>query len=1132
MDSENRYSTELRYLLGKLRRRTIALQSVAGFVSFIAMGAWLFLALVVWTAVIDEPQLWKTTLVSRLAVVALFGTFVWLVVWPILRIPRLDALANEVEKRKDLRELLRAGFEFSQDGSAARRYSPALVKEVIHRAVNSIDGLQVRYLFLSRKDIALLPLAYGGLLVLLLIAIFNPSLFVNAGKRVSSPAAASAVEHHANIHVSPGNITVLAGSDVTVAGLDFGKSEDGVFVSFNLSEDFWKTEPTNLVPGADPGLTGGGGINRYEYSFNDLRHTVSYFFQAGDYKSTTCTITVVHKPTLTDLDVTLTPPAYTGEPAFTLKDYGGNVQALEGTGVSVKGRANNNIAAARVRFNNGKSREVEFSGQTVFFEFQALEDGFYSVILEDAIGHKTDDPLVYTIEVFQDHAPSLDVLEPGGDTTMPRTQRLALGFVASDDYGVQRASLHFRKSGETEFTRTNIPIGDQHNRKEIAVAWEWDLGDLRLFPGNYIEYYVQVSDNNVVTGPGVARSRMFQIVVPTMAELYDRVRDEEARRGDLFEEAIKESEDFRERLEKITREYIKTEKMEWSQKKEIDKALDRQKAVEGALDDIKQSLDETMRELSENQMTSQQIGEKLEEIRELLEEINSKELREYMEELKQSMEKMSPEDIKEALENINMNAREMLEKLERTANLLKQLQREQQMEEIVRKSQDLMQSQKELAEKTADADAKNQQEMNELSEQQADLAKKADQLKKSMEDFSEEMQDADADVSKQMQETSQQLNQEQGPQKNMRKASESLQMSQQQQAMEQQQEAMDKLISLFRKSNEAQQAMSANSGRKMSINLQKYAKQTLDLSFKQEQLAEDLRADKSSDRTVDFQELAQTQNSYLKATEKIANEILSLSSMSLSIPRELMEALGTSVDRMQNSVLFLEQNRPFMSTAHANNAVESLNKATIELLRSAKQCSSQGSSGQMSAQQMLQQMIPQQQDILQQTKSMMELQATAEKLLQERQAQLDRMSGEQRSLRDLAEDIEKSMNQNQELLGRMDRTVEEMEEVSRAIERGEINEDLVRREQRILSRLLDAQRSLHTRDYEQKRESITAEEIFSKSLGNKPPAPESRSLREEIRRAMQLKAPGEFEDLIKLYFRALAEESAVQGGGS
>jgi hypothetical protein len=341
---------------------------------------------------------------------------------------------------------------------------------------------------------------------------------------------------------------------------------------------------------------------------------------------------------------------------------------------------------------------------------------------------------------------------------------------------------------------------------------------------------------------------------------------------------------------------------------------------------------------------------------------------------------------------------------------------------------------------------------------------------------------------------------------------------------------MDKLISLFQKASQAQQSMSQNSGRKMAVNLQKYAKQTLELSFKQEQLAGQLSSEKSGERTVDFQELTQTQNSYLKATEGIANEIAKLSGMSLSIPRELMEALGTTMERMQNSVLFLEQNRPFMSTAHASNAVESLNEATIELLRSAKQCSQGGGAGQMTAQQMIQQMIPQQQDILQQTKSMMELQATAEKLLQERQSQLDRMSGQQRSLRELAEEIDRSVNQNQELLGRMDRTIEDMDEVTRKIERGELDEDLVRREQRILSRLLDAQRSLHTRDYEQKRESITAEEIFSKSLGGKPDAPESQSLREEIRRAMQLKAPGEFEDLIKLYFRALAEESAAGGG--
>jgi hypothetical protein len=1129
MDLDAAQKLQLRELLRTFRRRALALQATAGMVSFVALGAWLYLAVVVWTAATQDPDLWKTTLISRAFAVALLALFGYLVVWPVLKIPGIDSLADEVERRKDLRELLRAGFEFSNDEKVKTRYSGALVDEVIRRAVRSIEGLQVRLLFLNRKDAALMPVAYGGLALLLLVALFNPSLFTQAGRRVVTPSAVSAVEHRANIYASPGNVTVLAGSNVTVAGLDFGQTKDPVTVSYDLSEDFWKTEPTKLVASRDAKPAGGAPIDRYEYTFSDLRHTVSYYFQSGDYKSDKFTITVVNKPILVDLDVTLTPPAYTGEPQVTLNDNGGNIQALEGTHVAVHGTSNNKLAGAWVRFDGGDNREISHSDRTVDFQFQALEDGHYSVILEDSLGYKTDDPLLYTVEVYKDHAPSLDVLEPGMDSQLPRGKKLALGFIAADDYGVRGSSLHYRSSGEQDFKKISIPLGGQRDKKEIAVAWEWDLGDVQLFPGNYIEYYVQVSDNNVVTGPGVTRSRLFQIMVPTMAEVYDRIRDEEAGRKDLFDQAIKQNEEFRERLEKITREYLKTEKMEWTQKKEIDKALDKQETVDETLNEIKKSLDQTMKELSENQMTSQEIGEKLEQIRQLLEEIDSEELRQYMEELKQSVEKLSPEDIKEALKNIDMTAEEILKKLERTASLLEQIQREQKMEELVRQSQDLMQEQKQLGDETADGDQSDQNKMNELSERQDELARRTDDLQQSMEEFADEMKEIDSQVSRELEDASRELNRQSGPQQNMRQASRNLQTGQKRPAMQQQQQAMDKLISLFQKAQQAQGNMQINTGQRMSRNLQKHAKQTLDLSFKQERLAAKLQTDNRRDLTTDYQELAQTQNSYLKATQKIADEIVKLSGMSLGISPTLMEALGSTIERMQSSVLFLEQNRPFMSTAHATNAIESLNEATIELLRSAKQCSQAGGSGQMTAQQMLQQLIPQQQDILTQTRSLMELQSAAEKLRQQRQAQLDRLAQQQRTLKDLAEEIQKTMDENRDLLGRLDRTVEEMESVSQSLERGNVDQDLVRREQRILSRLLDAQRSVHTRDYEQKRESVTAEDIFSRSLGVNPDATESQSLRDEIRKAMQLKAPGEFEDLIKLYFRALAEESTTEG---
>ena len=77
-------------------------------------------------------------------------------------------------------------------------------------------------------------------------------------------------------------------------------------------------------------------------------------------------------------------------------------------------------------------------------------------------------------------------------------------------------------------------------------------------------------------------------------------------------------------------------------------------------------------------MTSQQIGEKLEEIRELMEQIDSDELKKYMEQLRKAMEKMTPGGDRSRRWRIcEMNTEEMLERLERTASLLKQLQKEQ-----------------------------------------------------------------------------------------------------------------------------------------------------------------------------------------------------------------------------------------------------------------------------------------------------------------------------------------------------------------------------------------------------------------------------------------------------------------------
>jgi hypothetical protein len=693
----------LRRYLRAILLRAAALKAGAGLVSFLAAMSWVMLAVVLWTAIVHAPQLALTTWVARATIAIAVGLFGWFIVWPLARLPRLDRLAAEIEKRQDLKEMVRAGFEFSRDETASQRYSPELVREVIRQAVQKLSGLQVRSIFLDRRYLKLVPFAAAGLVVLLAVTLFNPDIVTQAGRRVVTPREVAALPHVPNLLARPGNVTVLAGTDVTVSGLDLGRSGQPLNISFNLSGNFWKTEPATLVHGA---VAGPDAFDHHDYTFKDIRNSTSYYFEADGHKSEKYTITVVHEPILTDVRVTLTPPAYTGEAPSTLTENAGNVQALEGTKVRVQGRSNNPLKNAFVQFDEKPRQPVEHTGRDLAFDFTALADGHYKVLLEDSLGFAAKNPLAYSIEVFQDHPPTVDVLEPGKDTDMPRTQEIDLGFVAADDYGVARASLHYRKNAEGDFMAKPVPLGAQKSKKEMAVAYHWNISGETFFPGNTIEYYIEVADNNIVTGPGVARSKTYRITMPTIGQLYDTAREEEQHRDETMKTAIEDSKQLSEQLDKLSREYVKTEKMDWSQKKQFDKAMETQQAVQQKIEEAKKSLDDTLQKLSENEMTSQQIGEKMEEIRNLMEQINSDELKKYMEQLKQAMEKLSPEEMKQALDNLKINTDEMMKNLERTANLLKELQKEQKMEELVRKSQDLMDKQSDLNEQTEKASSK------------------------------------------------------------------------------------------------------------------------------------------------------------------------------------------------------------------------------------------------------------------------------------------------------------------------------------------------------------------------------------------------------------------------------------------
>jgi DNA repair exonuclease SbcCD ATPase subunit len=136
---------------------------------------------------------------------------------------------------------------------------------------------------------------------------------------------------------------------------------------------------------------------------------------------------------------------------------------------------------------------------------------------------------------------------------------------------------------------------------------------------------------------------------------------------------------------------------------------------------------------------------------------------------------------------------------------------------------------------------------------------------------------------------------------------------------------------------------------------------------------------------------------------------------------------------------------------------------------------------------------------------------------------LERIADEQARIREQLEQIQREDEIRRELLGRLDGAKREMEEVEEVLRDGGSDPDLEQKQQRILSRLLDAQRSLNRRDFNPERESRAGEDVARASAPELPPdlLRESDRLRHDLLKAESDRYPAQYRSFIEAYLRAL-----------
>ena len=958
-------------------------------------------------------------------------------------------------------------------------------------------------------------LAVPALVLLFGLGIF-PGPFQSGLQHMLHPATQFKPTPVREILVEPGDKTLVEGDSCAVTVRLVGSYLGPIVLAFKESRRKTFTEKTLTADSA----------GTYHFLFAQLRTPVHYFVRAWKRISPVYTLQVERRPFVRNLRLQLIFPAYTRlAPRFQDENVG-DVTALVGTTVKLRADVNKPLRRADLVFRNGRKIPLKLFGNAVRGEFTVRKETSYRIQLVDQHGYRNLEPIEYTVRPLPDQSPIVEISSPGKDVDLTEEMKLPLTIEAEDDFGFSRLRLGYRVqpslpvpgAQDTVFHYVDLPT-DQVKDTRLVVDYVWDLSPLGLMPEDVVYYFAEVWDNDAISGPKRALSRVFTARFPSVYEIYQEVTSAQDEKIDELEQALEEGKQLKEKLDEIARELKQQEKVDWLKKQDLEDISQRQQDLQRQIEAVKEDLQKMLERMQSNKMLSMETIKKFEELQKLFQEIMTPELQKALEELRKAFEQMDAEKLKQAMNKLQLTQDNLLRTMERTINLLKQLRLEQKLDQAAKLTENLAERQKQLLKQL---DQMKPEELPSLVHQQQRLKEDAQTLEQMLSDLEKGLQEQAKFNSPTMDSLMQAI---QKVMSEMQQGEQQLQQGKMQPAKNAAQLSENQLRNMLQMLKSLKNNFVNRQKQEIAAEFDRASEELLRLSKAQENLMKQTRG--LSPASPQLGQVADTQQNLVQYLNGIAKQLYQLSQKTFFVTPEIGRALGKSMAGMQRAIKNLEERRTAAAAAQQNRAMGGLNE-TIMQIQAAKQ-SLQGASSAVGFEEYLkrlEQMAGQQQGINQQTIPLV----GKGQLTMQQQAAMARLAAEQEALRKSLEELQREFGNRSEITGRLDGIAREMEQVVKDLQRKRVNPRTLERQKRILSRLLDAQRSMHQRDYSKKRESRPGKVYFVRSpkeIDQKVLQQRDRFL-DDLIRARKAGFYEDYLELIRSYFDALGQKERKQ----
>jgi hypothetical protein len=550
----------------------------------------------------------------------------------------------------------------------------------------------------ARQAARLASLPLAAVLAFLLLA---PSTFLNASERLLAPATAFDRPAPFELSVRPGGARLVRGDSLQITVEATGETPSSITL----------VRRDSSASGADRITLRADGDDTFRHTLPALRESFQYRVAAAPVRTPWYEVTVAARPLVRRLQVTVTPPAYTGLPARDLEPNVGDVSALPGATVAVSAALGGPpTRTARIVFDDSTTRSLTVEDGTARGAFGLRREGTYRVRLESRSGVPNRAPIRYQLSLQSDARPSVRFLAPTGPTPLgdDLTQRLRVQL--SDDHGFTRAALFYRVAdqrfgeGEAEYDSLPLPLAAP-GRADQTLTHEWLLAQetgLDPEPGDVIAYYVKAWDNDTVNGPKSGRTATQRLRKPSLTEQYEALDETQTDADRQMDRLRQRADSARQQFRQLREELRRTREADWQDRRQLQRLRQKQQSLDQGVQKLSKTVRKMTRQMQRNDLSSPEVTKQFQELQRVIDEIDSPELRKALDQLRKGMQNDNLRQMQQSMEQVQKKQGDYQKQLDRALSLFKQLKAQQKLEEMSRRAGELSETEKTLREKTTE----------------------------------------------------------------------------------------------------------------------------------------------------------------------------------------------------------------------------------------------------------------------------------------------------------------------------------------------------------------------------------------------------------------------------------------------